>query len=111
MIHDKLLSYVRLSGFTGRCFIQARDLEFNNSTIITIHPFGKALSGFYLTTYCSELKVSGVSVCRRLNTYHTTTTLFYKNAAFSWWERLPAAIIAVARAAIVYRGLKPLPQS
>jgi hypothetical protein len=33
---------------------------------------------------------------RRRNTYNTTVTLCYKNTAFTWWERLPAANIALA---------------
>jgi hypothetical protein len=32
----------------------------------------------------------------RQNTYNTTVTLYYKNMAFTWWERLPAANIAAA---------------
>jgi len=27
---------------------------------------------------------------------NTTATLYYKNTAFTWWERLPAANIAAA---------------
>jgi hypothetical protein len=32
----------------------------------------------------------------RRDTYNTTATLYYKNTIFTWWERLPAANIAVA---------------
>ena len=39
-----------------------------------------------------------------------TATIYYKNTAFTWWERLPAANITVAHADGVYRGWKPLPQ-
>ena len=30
------------------------------------------------------------------NTYNTAVTPYYKNAAFTWWERLPAANIVIA---------------
>jgi hypothetical protein len=32
----------------------------------------------------------------RRNTYNTTVTPYYKNAGFTWWERLPAANIVIA---------------
>jgi hypothetical protein len=115
-IHDKLLSYVRLSGFTDTCFCRARDLEFNNFSNITLHPFSKALSGFYLTTCCKKLKVSGVPPqadqrlppTKHLPHYNDT---FLQECGFQLVGPRLRENIAVARAAIVYRGLKPLPQS
>jgi hypothetical protein len=40
------------------------------------------------------LRRPATGLIRWQNTYNTTVTLYCKNMAFTWWERLPAANIA-----------------
>jgi hypothetical protein len=41
-----------------------------------------------------------------MNTYNTTATVYYKNTALSWWERLSAAINNGCMVLLQYSRLK-----
>jgi hypothetical protein len=44
-----------------------------------------------------------------MNTYNTTATVYYKNTALSWWERLSAAINNGCPVLLQYSRLKAAP--